>query len=169
MIIDSPLIAGLAQGADRVIPQQGDAQVVIPAEITPTVSPLLPHSISNLSTDIATISKIFEIAEVRINQAASTEAIQTLPKGLYFIQWNISCHFDYTITALAQRGMAIELVYQTFTITLDTQLARVGTFKLQGSVRLLLTSTGVLQFTTGVVGVAETIILDGGVQIERII
>lgn len=145
VIFDAPFISDLAVGSDRVIPTEGDAQLFMPPVLQPVVEPLRSHVVSNLSTDIANVSRISERQNTYLNQAATSDALITLPKGLYELEISISAHANFTTLVLGN-SVTIDLVYQGFTITLFAlKLAANNPQNFNFTRRLLLITEGLLE------------------------
>lgn len=142
MIADTPFLADLARAADRVIPQEGDAQVIIPSMVYPSVPAMSGHSVSNASTDRANTSKIFENTLNLTNAAGGNQNLIVLPKGLYTLIADVSVRFNFT-SAIAN-GIVIGLSYQGFQINLLTFLTQVGSFRGTYNGQLLLFSDATL-------------------------
>jgi len=101
VIIDSPSIIQLALGTDRRVPEQGDAQVVLPSTLVPTVE-LMQTTREVPNAGIAMLESACRDNGQRTNnnQAASADTLITLPPGRY----RLECFL-----------MAIGNVVQTFT------------------------------------------------------
>lgn len=145
MIIDSPVIANLALGADRVIPTEGDAQLIVLSTLSPVIEPIQIHNVATLSTDLANTSRLIEYSANRINQAALTDPFLFLPRGLYSIEMNCSARSNFVPGALTD-FLGFQLVYQTFTVSLASLMLNIGTGQLNIRSTLLLASQATLQF-----------------------
>lgn len=119
MIIDNALIIQLAQGTDRRIPQQGDAQVNLPNTIYPSVEIMqTTRSLPSAATPIQE-SSITESQRVNNNQAASQDVLITFPPGLYILEVHISsiCNLMSPLT-VADTGVRITLDFGSSSVTL---------------------------------------------------
>lgn len=90
MIIDSPLLLALALGTDRRVPQEGDAQVILPNTLFPIV-PVMQPTREVPSAGVAVQESACRDNGFRTNnnQAASADTLITLPPGLYFLDLSL--------------------------------------------------------------------------------
>ncbi len=147
MIVDSPILADLALGADRVIPQEGDAAVQVPSIVMPVVTPLFRHDVANASTDKANTSKIAGQQGSFINVAIQTDNVIVLPKGLYTLEMNLACRGNFTTAVLAEM-LEIILTYQGFDMRLAALPVNTSTANLETKRTLLLSSEATLKVRT---------------------
>jgi hypothetical protein len=144
VIIDSPILASLALGADRVIPEQGDNQTSIPNAILPMIQPLTGHDLSTASTDRATTSKICTNQNTYINVGTQTDNLVVLPKGLYTIQLNLAGRANFNSTVLIE-SLEVLLNYQGTDKNIGNLFGNTGTHNLEITRYLLLSSDAILK------------------------
>lgn len=110
MILDSPALVSLPVGIDRVIPQDGDSQVVIPSIISATLEPIGPLNrflAPNLLTP-QNASFLTESNFTRTNQVAATSLLAMLARGLWELFISMTVRFNYTgITGPADVGLTL--------------------------------------------------------------
>jgi hypothetical protein len=109
VIVDNPLILNITAGAGRSIPETGDNQVVIPATMSPVVSPCQPHLLYSASAGLqgANLSFFNTIVVQRNNQAQVNTQILILPKGLYEIDVYLASKFNFTPAAAGTVGAEV--------------------------------------------------------------
>lgn len=94
MIVDSPLLVRLPLGTDRIIPEQGDAQVHIPSSIQPVVVPVQESTIQGNGITAGT-SVIVGFANQKTNVAGAAAVLAFLNKGLWEIDLSVGVHTDF--------------------------------------------------------------------------
>jgi uncharacterized protein YfaA (DUF2138 family) len=145
MIVDTPFLSNLAIGADRVIPQDSDGQVIIPFIVNPVITPLFQTNISNLSSDTARgESKLAQLTRTNTNLAAESRGIIIIGKGLYTLQYNLAARSNFSDTVLSS-AIALTMIYQGFTIAFANLMLASETGTLEGSRYLLLNGDANIQ------------------------
>jgi hypothetical protein len=168
MIVDSPLLIDLAQGADRIIPQPGDAQVVIPAIISPIIVPASTFNISTLTTEVLSASALLNRLFAKNNQAGADDPLVTLAKGFWTIGYRISTAFDFTQAVGQSQGFfRLSITYQGQVIGLIPIHARSNSVRAEGSFRLLLRTQGILNLSSNITAVGEHADASVALQIEK--
>lgn len=171
MIIDSPSLQAIAVGAGRVIPNSGDAQVIIPSTIVPVLQVMQPTSVFTSSNGNSGGSNFTSVNTSRNNQVGGTLSLQNVSKGLYEVECMMSVIFDYTLAVSALRGVEIR-----FFIGSSSQKGPllwffpfIGVQSGYSKFRILAQDTLSFELTFGTTGVAENIGLVASVNAVRIL
>jgi len=158
MIVDSPVNFGLTLGQDRRIPQDDDAQVIIPASILPVVLALQTHKSDDAIVPTAAQS-VSVIAGTTLTQAPSAAEAQSdiiiLAPGLWELELTLSSWFNFTPAAPATRGASIVMLYQATTMFLLDRWTQSGSFTDFNRLRFLLSSQAIVSLIAGATGAAQ--------------
>jgi hypothetical protein len=101
MIVDSPLIIGLVAGAGRIIPQDGDAQLIVPALVQPTVDLVQPNvQVDNINTPMTQSFMIANLLQRAAGSATLSQIIATLAPGLWHLTLTWSYRTNSTFVAI---------------------------------------------------------------------
>jgi len=156
VIIDGPITFDLTMGADRRIPQDGDAQTQVPPIVNPVVLALKPTKFSNGGQSVISSSTLIDLSLVRNNQAAVNQPIHTLVPGLWELECSLTTQFDYAGAVGTLNGVAIMLRSVTGTqCRILQRLAAIGTFVDYNRLRLLLVENVILSLDVGITGVGD--------------
>lgn len=140
MIVDQGLTFDLTIGTTKRIPQDGDAQVVVPPMVMPIALMIQPTRVAS-SAALQVSSHIAESLITRAaSQATSPNTMTTLSPGLWELEMTLANWFDFQNVQGAFTRTTLELIYQGFTITLLSRFAAPGSFTDFQRLRLLLTS-----------------------------
>lgn len=156
MIVDSPMNIALAIGQERRRIENGDAQLSIPPVILPVLLGLQPHTVAVSSSVVQNQSVLAKQQTVRVNQAAITQTIITLGKGLWELEMTLATQFNYLGAVGTLNGSHLQLLYPGPTaINLLERFAQIGTFTDYNRMRLLLTQDVTLQLVMDITGVGQ--------------
>lgn len=149
MIIDTPLLASIALGTDRVVPQEGDGQVVIPSAIAPVIFPIQPHfNIVPVAVDVQRGSVLTLLTATKLNVVSAIDTVITLAKGLWRIEVNFSVRANFTSLVLSD----VTAVRLFFPVGGAVSIAALNLPTVAGNIEfsreLLLTQDTLLQVTT---------------------
>lgn len=171
MIIDTPIIPDLARGTERTIPQDGDAQVLLPAMLQPVVDSLLPHTIAVANTVTQRRSATANFQFTRTNLASLAAVVMILPPGLYDVNCHAALRTNYTLIGSAIPDFRIHLIeagVSRFDMLLF--LSTVGANQILNTQnRLLLVSSSIIEFFINATGVGQTMDCNGSVNAVRIL
>jgi len=149
MIVDTPLLSGIAIGTDRVVPQEGDAQVVIPSSIQPIIFPIQPHfNILPPAVDVQRGSVLTFLSATKLNVAAAIDTVITLAKGLWTIEVNLCARANFTSNVLSDVTTVRLFVPIGGAITIAALNLPTVAASLDFKRELLLTQDTLLQVTT---------------------
>lgn len=156
MIVDGTNNMDLAIGQDRRIPQDGDAQIVIPGTINPVLLTLFPHGLGPGAATILNRSAAYSAQQTRTNQAANLLPFATLAKGLYEFEMQMITAFNYAAAAASFLGCQLMLGYLGVNVELMRRIASNGSFVDYNRMRMLLTAQATLNINTDLTGVGQT-------------
>ena len=158
MILDYNGVIDLAVGLDRRIIQDGDAQLVVPAQIVPILLNIRPTVIS---VDSNVIQQGSAFADVGGNQAASTLSrsldMLNLPKGLYELELTLATKFDFAQVVNLNNPVAIRIAYQSGFARMLCRYPAIGVFNDSAKYRMLFSSPATIQLLFPDTAVAQNI------------
>jgi hypothetical protein len=117
LIIDSPILLSLPLGVDRIVPQQGDAQVEIPSTITPVIDVMLPTDVVSNNAVVFNNSFVLQSELNLTGVGAGTTVLITLARGYYNLKINGWSSY-YFAAAGPLKSWWLTLDYQGFSIIL---------------------------------------------------
>lgn len=111
MIIDGPITFDLTVGADRRIPQDGDAQTEVPPIVTPVVLALAPTRSSNGGGALINSSTLIDSAlTIAPSSAASFSVMQLISPGLWEFEVTQSSNFNFAMAPGTPGGCGVEFL-----------------------------------------------------------
>lgn len=155
MIIDSPFIAGLALGADRVLPQAGDSQLTINPEAQAIVPLCQPHDVNSATNALMNGSFIASVTQNFTNTGFSGNPLVTCAKGLWRLTINAGVWFDFAHVAASTPDFRVGMLYEGFLISLMTVFAKVGDSTITSDFIFLARSTFIIESLIGATTVAQ--------------
>lgn len=169
MIIDNALIAALALGSDKNIPQDGDSQVVVLPILQPVERLLQPHHIAPGAASQVIRNSIFSdfTRHVAASAGATAQSVVVLPPGLWTVNWSLSSRFTATSAAGTDPHVHFLVSMEADTIDICSHFMQTGQQVNEGSFRLLNQSQLSLRLDTDATGVGQTIDAILNLQIER--
>jgi len=160
MILDSPVLNDLTIGADRVVPQEGDSQVLLSSEISAVLLPSLRTIFPNTIGNIATTGLCLHLDD---SQAASTGLVNVtlavLPRGNYAIEIAMASRITGTKVGGAGAGLDGPFVRFSTAVVADVKLIgffhSAGTFYEERVLNVILPDTTNLIYVAPATGVGE--------------
>jgi hypothetical protein len=128
MIIDGPNTVDLAVGTDRRLPQEGDAQLLVPPLLMPVLQNLKPHRITFAGTVRHSDSVLRSFFSHNGGGGNVTSTILTLSKGLYELEFSLASVFTADAPSGTDHSASIEAVYLGLPIPVLFRFARVGNY-----------------------------------------
>lgn len=177
MILDTPISYDITVGAERRTPTDQDTQTIVPPVLSPVALSARAHLlIPQLTIAAQPQSVLTHFFSARVNQAAQSNAVAIMPKGLYEIEMTLATSFDYTAAPPLATLSGVEIQVQQFLPTLGSVIALLTRFPTIGSftdfnrVRLLI-AVDQVQFVLFVPasGVAQNIAAKCSLNIIRIL
>jgi len=171
VIVDSPIIPDLCRGTDRTIPQDGDAQVLVPPMIQPIIDTMLPHHFTIANNILAERSATGNFQFTRTNLGSLSGVVIMLPPGVFDITCHVAARSNYTGLPSAVPDFRIHFI-EGGVSRYDMLLlfATVGMNHIVSSHnRLLSLGNGIVEWFVNTTGVGQTIDVNGSVNVVRIL
>lgn len=167
MICETNSLTTIGVGAQRAQTEAGDTALRIPNLILPTIALMEPTQLAPSNTDVSEKSLVRNSFSSRNNQVGATITLATLAKGLWDITLNYALKFSYaapiafntnenTILLVSPLGGISSILLNQFPV-------QAGELYKSASFRVLLFSSGQINYTVGATGAAD--FLDANVTI----
>jgi len=156
MIVDSPLTFGLTVGADRRIPQEDDARVLVPPVISAVALMAQIHTSSTVALTPLEQSLLIDRSDVRTNQAGLVTNFITLSQGLWELELNMASTFNFTPVPPNATSNRLRITYKGVTTGLIVRHAAQGSHQDFNRLRLLLDETGLISTETAITNFVAT-------------
>lgn len=172
MIIDSPIAYDLTLGADSRIPEEGDAQVHVPASVLPVVLFLRPTVLlNNPANPLLARSVLFHLFIARVNQAAVGTSLVQLVRGLWEIEISMASSFDYTPAPPIGNaaGVEVRLINSIVSTTALTRFPQIGSFTDYTRYRVLFQETTTISLQVPLTGLTDDLAVQVSVNAIRIL
>lgn len=172
MIVDSPLITNLALGVDRRIPQDGDAQLVLPPTLN-AVTEFLQPTLIDVSVAVLQFGSFVETNTfVRTNAAALISTLALLSKGLWRITYNCYWWWNYTGAVAGADFSAVRLKNTATGILSEIAFSYPLIDTAQNQIvqhQYLLNDNATIELSMPLNGVGETLIVRIGLNCEKVL
>lgn len=157
MIVDSPNSFNVTIGAETRVPEEGDAQVVIPATILPVVLSLKPLQTTISTTDTLTQSNIYVASALSANAVSFQSLFGTLGAGLWELEMSLITLFNFVPAPGSFIGAAILLNQNSVDKQMVRRFGSIGSFVDNQRMRILLRNKATLLIELGSTGVGQNI------------
>jgi len=154
--VDGPNVIDLALGADRRIPEEGDAQITIPSLIMPVLLQLKPTRFVQLAVTLQRDSALASLFDSRTNQAQISRDVINIDKGLWEFEISMATSCNFAYVANSDFGVSCDLAYAGFTIPLLKRFFSIGNFNDYNRLRLLLVEPAKIQSNISLTGVGQS-------------
>jgi len=160
VIVDGPITYDLTLGQERRISQESDAQTVVPPSVSPVVLAIRPTVLrTQPANPTEQGSSLFHFFIARLNQAAATTVLVTLPRGLWELELSQSCAFDYAAAfpLATLSGCEIQLAGSIATVALLVRFPTIGAFVDYNRLRVLLQESMTINSFVPATGAAQNL------------
>lgn len=157
MIVTTPNTFNLTIGAPGRIPEESDAQVIVPGTIMPVAYSLRPHIGGFQSAVELNESSMIETSNSRTNQAATTIAFALLGKGLWELECTLATVYNYVGTVAAFNGVALQITYGGQIRNTIKRLSAIGSFVDRNNLKLLLLGQATLSLDLPLTGAGQSL------------
>jgi len=165
VIIAKPILHQLGAASEAAIPSKDDGQLVVMPVVFPAV-PLIDAF--NPGSNALTMTTSFANSAIitRVNQASTTTNIAILSRGLWTINWTLSCSANYLHTG-SGKDCALFLLSGVQGRSIAELYAAIGSSSNSGSFTFLLREEATIQLIAGTNGVGQELIVNGCVLAEK--